>query len=88
MSGTQAFHSQKKRRNDMAREQKMITTCDRHGGMINEKSEFLHIQVTPGKTKRGRKTKQELDLCEACSKAFLEFMEGPTANQKVAEGMI
>jgi hypothetical protein len=60
----------------MAKEQRLVITCDRHGGMIDEESEFLHVVITPGKTKRGRKTQQELDLCEDCSKAFLKFMEG------------
>ena len=60
----------------MAKEQRLVITCDRHGGVIDEKTEYLHVEVTPGKTKRGRKTKQELDLCEGCAKDFLEFMDG------------
>jgi hypothetical protein len=60
----------------MAKETRLVITCDRHGGMIDEDTEFLHLEVTPGKVKRGRKTKQELDLCEPCSKIFLKFMEG------------
>jgi hypothetical protein len=76
----------------MAKETRLVVTCDRHGGLIDEGTEFLHVVVTPGKVKRGRKTQQELDLCEDCSKVFLKFMEGPeqelTANQRVAEGMI
>jgi hypothetical protein len=60
----------------MAKETRLVVTCDRHAGMIDETSEFLHIVVTPGKTKRGRKTQQELDLCESCAKDFLKFMEG------------
>ena len=61
----------------MAKVKTVITTCDRHGGRIDENSEYLHVVVTPGKTKRGRKTQEELDLCESCAADFLKFMEGP-----------
>jgi hypothetical protein len=60
----------------MAKETRLVVTCDRHGGVIDEGTEFLHVVVTPGKVKRGRKTQQDLDLCEDCSKAFLKFMAG------------
>ena len=60
----------------MAKGMKLVITCDRHGGQIDEGSEFLHLEVTAGKTKRGRKTKQELDLCKDCSADFTKFMEG------------
>ena len=60
----------------MATKEMTVITCDRHGGVIDEDTEFLRMTVTSGKMKRGRKAKQELDLCEDCSKAFLKFMEG------------
>jgi hypothetical protein len=60
----------------MATVQKRVIVCDRHGGEIDEDTEFLHVEVTPGKKKRGRKTREDIDLCEACAKDFLKFMEG------------
>lgn len=78
----------------MATIQKTVIICDRHGGEIDEKSGYLRLAVEPGKTTRGRKRREELELCESCAKDFLKFMEGeelkqlPTANQRVADGDI
>jgi hypothetical protein len=60
----------------MATVKKLVITCDRHGGLINEDTEFLHLDVTPGKKTRGRTSHQKLDLCTDCAKDFAEFMEG------------
>lgn len=60
----------------MATRQKLVIVCDRHGGEIDEESDFLHLDVTPGKKKRGRKTREDIDLCEGCAADFLKFMEG------------
>ena len=63
----------------MATVQKQVIICDRHGGEIDDESDFVHLDVTPGKKKRGRKTREDIDLCEDCSKDFLKFMEGTDA---------
>jgi hypothetical protein len=60
----------------MATVQKLVIICDRHGGTIDEESDFVHLDVTPGKKKRGRKVREDIDLCEDCAKDFLKFMEG------------
>jgi hypothetical protein len=76
MSGSQAYHSQRRRKSSMAKVKKLIITCDRHGGQIDETTDFLQLVVTPGKKRQGRTRHEELELCESCAKAFLQFMEG------------
>jgi hypothetical protein len=60
----------------MAKVRTLVITCDRHGGTIDENSEFLHLDVQLGKKVQGRKRREAVDLCVDCSKAFLEFMKG------------
>jgi hypothetical protein len=59
----------------MAKIKVVVVTCDRHGGTIPHTEQFMHFDATAGGKTQGRRTHKTFDLCEACMKDFLEFLE-------------
>jgi hypothetical protein len=59
----------------MAKLKIVVVTCDRHGGEIKNKEQFLRFDVTAGRPAPGRRAHQTFDLCEACMQDFLKFLE-------------